>query len=210
MIAGERNAYAPTETDWTPEKVGLLRALWDEGESTAKIGKRLNVTKNAVIGKKHRLNLTPRPSPIRRRSNDALAKQPDAQPQPCVQAHAAPADASRKPKRQLKAGQKPADSLLLAIKHDPGQSQPKAVQKPADPLLLATKYDPDQKYDIDRRACCWPMGEPGTPSFRFCAALVSLGKPYCAEHAAVAYVKVTPRRGAALRQFATSQEDAAA
>jgi GcrA cell cycle regulator len=43
-------------------------------------------------------------------------------------------------------------------------------------------------------SCCWPLGEPGTPSFRFCDAEASPGKPYCGDHAAVAYVKVRDRR----------------
>jgi len=42
--------------------------------------------------------------------------------------------------------------------------------------------------------CCWPIGEPGTKSFRFCDADASSGKPYCAEHAQIAYVKVRDRR----------------
>uniref|UniRef100_UPI0022EB97CE GcrA family cell cycle regulator n=1 Tax=Falsiroseomonas oryzae TaxID=2766473 RepID=UPI0022EB97CE len=44
------------------------------------------------------------------------------------------------------------------------------------------------------RACCWPIGEPGQPGFRFCAAEAITGKPYCPEHAAVAYVKARDRR----------------
>ncbi|HJS84475.1 MAG TPA: GcrA family cell cycle regulator, partial [Acetobacteraceae bacterium] len=42
--------------------------------------------------------------------------------------------------------------------------------------------------------CCWPIGEPGTRSFRFCDAESMPGKPYCAEHAELAYVKVRDRR----------------
>jgi GcrA cell cycle regulator len=52
--------------DWTVEKIDELRALWTEGLSTSEIGKRLGVTKNAVVGKAHRLHLSSRPSPIRR------------------------------------------------------------------------------------------------------------------------------------------------
>ncbi|MBW8271019.1 GcrA family cell cycle regulator, partial [Caldovatus aquaticus] len=44
------------------------------------------------------------------------------------------------------------------------------------------------------RSCCWPIGEPGTQDFRFCGAEALSGKPYCAEHAAVAYVKARDRR----------------
>jgi GcrA cell cycle regulator len=42
--------------------------------------------------------------------------------------------------------------------------------------------------------CCWPIGEPGTRSFRFCDDASEPGKPYCTEHAKLAYVKVRDRR----------------
>jgi GcrA cell cycle regulator len=42
--------------------------------------------------------------------------------------------------------------------------------------------------------CCWPIGEPGTPDFHFCDGEALSGKPYCAAHAQVAYVKVRDRR----------------
>lgn len=50
--------------DWTPERTAALIALWHEDLSTSEIGRRLGVTKNAVIGKVHRLGLPQRrPSP---------------------------------------------------------------------------------------------------------------------------------------------------
>src|SRR5215475_9931866 len=52
--------------EWAEETIFRLRALWDEGLSTAEIGRRLGVSKNAVVGKAHRLDLPARPSPIRR------------------------------------------------------------------------------------------------------------------------------------------------
>jgi GcrA cell cycle regulator len=50
--------------EWTEETISLLRSFWEEGLPTAEIGRRLGITKNAVIGKAHRLVLPPRPSPI--------------------------------------------------------------------------------------------------------------------------------------------------
>ena len=52
--------------EWSDEVIGQLRGLWTEGLSTAEIGRRLGVTKNAIVGKAHRLDLAARPSPIRR------------------------------------------------------------------------------------------------------------------------------------------------
>jgi GcrA cell cycle regulator len=43
-------------------------------------------------------------------------------------------------------------------------------------------------------SCCWPIGEPGTKNFHFCDAEAMAGKPYCAAHAQLAYVKVRDRR----------------
>lgn len=57
-----RPASAPD--GWTPAKVAELQRLWPEGESTSAIGRKLGMTKNAVLGKAHRLGLPSRPSPI--------------------------------------------------------------------------------------------------------------------------------------------------
>jgi len=56
-----------TAEEWTPIRIAALIALWEEGLPTSEIGRRLNVTKNAVVGKVHRLGLVKRQSPIRHR-----------------------------------------------------------------------------------------------------------------------------------------------
>ena len=53
-------------TAWTPERVATVTRLWNEGLTTAEIGRAVGMSKNAVVGKAHRLQLPPRPSPIRR------------------------------------------------------------------------------------------------------------------------------------------------
>ena len=53
------------ETVWTQDRVEQLGQLWAQGLSTAEIGRRLGLTKNAVVGKAHRLSLNPRPSPLK-------------------------------------------------------------------------------------------------------------------------------------------------
>ncbi len=63
--------------DWTTEQIGQLTRLWSEGLSTAEIGKRLGISKNAVVGKAHRLHLNSRPSPIKRVGpRPAVVRQP--------------------------------------------------------------------------------------------------------------------------------------
>jgi GcrA cell cycle regulator len=152
--------------DWTAEAIERLRALWAEGHSTAEIGRRMGISKNAVVGKAHRLNLSARPSPIRREAVGAAPRQAPARParaagtiprstlpQPDVAPMSAPAAATPQPG---------------VVRHFP---------------RLATA-----------KSCCWPIGEPGQPGFRFCTAAALTGKPYCTEHAAVAYVKARDRR----------------
>jgi GcrA cell cycle regulator len=154
--------------DWTNEAIERLRALWAEGHSTAEIGRRMGVSKNAVVGKAHRLNLSARPSPIRR----------DAQPR-AERPRAAPRATPRR------------DVVRMPPPAAP-QRQPApvvAVAKPAAPPVVRSSFQRS-----GQRNCCWPIGEPGRADFRFCSAEGLAGKPYCAEHAAVAYVKARDRR----------------
>jgi GcrA cell cycle regulator len=81
--------------DWTPDQIGQLTRLWSEGLSTAEIGKRLGISKNAVVGKAHRLHLNSRPSPIKR-----VGPRPAVVRQPHVRPAAAPAVASSAPAPQ--------------------------------------------------------------------------------------------------------------
>ncbi|MFL2771507.1 MAG: GcrA family cell cycle regulator [Rhodospirillaceae bacterium] len=60
---------------WTDDRIGKLKKLWAEGLTTGEIGRRLDVSKNAVVGKAHRLGLKGRPSPIRRAGSKPVAKE---------------------------------------------------------------------------------------------------------------------------------------
>jgi GcrA cell cycle regulator len=153
--------------EWGADTIELLRGLWAEGHSTAEIGRRMGVTKNAVVGKAHRLNLPPRPSPIRREAEGPRVAQPRRAPAP------RPPMIMRRPEQPVQ--QRPAPVVVA-----PPPPAPTAVVR-AFPR-------------VSNRSCCWPIGEPGTSSFRFCTAEATTGKPYCGEHAAVAYVKSRDRR----------------
>jgi GcrA cell cycle regulator len=143
--------------EWTAEAIDQLRAYWAEGHSTAEIGRRMGISKNAVVGKAHRLNLDARPSPIRREAEGG--ERPAAQPR-----RTTPPARESAPLRRLEQPMAP----------------PAAVVRPFQ--------------RASARTCCWPLGEPGTPEFRFCSGDALTGKPYCQEHAAVAYVKARDRR----------------
>ena len=159
--------------DWTSEAIDQLRAFWAEGHSTAEIGRRMGVSKNAVVGKAHRLNLPARPSPIRREVETEVAAAPRPVPQP-RRPVAPPALRAPAPLRRL----------------DPPAAVAAApVAAPPPPAAIVRSFP-----RAAARTCCWPLGEPGTPEFRFCTGGAMTGKPYCAEHASVAYVRVRERR----------------
>jgi GcrA cell cycle regulator len=155
--------------DWTVEAIERLRALWAEGHSTAEIGRRMGISKNAVVGKAHRLSLPARPSPIRR---DATVGEAAPRPQPVR----APRPAGIVPRLTLPPVSPPPAPVVAPV-----------VVAAAPVVRSFPRLSP-------ARACCWPIGEPGQPGFRFCAAEALSSKPYCAEHAAVAYVKARDRR----------------
>jgi GcrA cell cycle regulator len=77
-----------TMSTWTPERIAEVTRLWDEGLTTAEIGKLVGVTKNAVVGKAHRLGLPPRPSPIRRQGGAGASG--TVMPRPVAKAPARP------------------------------------------------------------------------------------------------------------------------
>ncbi|SHJ08374.1 GcrA cell cycle regulator [Roseomonas rosea] len=163
--------------DWSAEAIEQLRALWAEGHSTAEIGRRMGISKNAVVGKAHRLHLPARPSPIQREQAAAAAA---AAPRPAAAAAVA-APAVTTPMVR------PAAPPVVAPA--PRAAAPAPAMRAAPPPAVVRPFQRSSA-----RSCCWPIGEPGTPEFRFCSAEAFAGKPYCLEHASIAYVKARDRR----------------
>ena len=158
--------------EWSEETIVHLRALWADGHSTAEIGRRLGVSKNAVVGKAHRLDLPARPSPIRRDGPGA------GQPRRAVPRAAGPT-------LPPLSSTQPLGGTASRRRCRRGQGR-----CPAPPRVQAPPPRPYGRLV----ACCWPIGEPGTREFHFCDAESEPGKPYCEEHAKRAYVKVRDRR----------------
>ena len=157
--------------EWSEETIVHLRALWTEGHSTAEIGRRLGVSKNAVVGKAHRLDLAARPSPIRRDG-----------------------PGSGQPRRSVPRTVGPTLPPLSSAQPLTSLPQAVEVQRPR-PVPTPPRVQPPPPRPYGRLvACCWPIGEPGTREFHFCDAESVPGKPYCIEHAQLAYVKVRDRR----------------
>lgn len=180
--------------EWAEETISRLRELWSEGHSTAEIGRRLGVSKNAVVGKAHRLDLPARPSPIRREGERAPprsgAPRRLAGPTLPPLSSAAFGGTSLSGSGLSGAGGSPAPLAALP----PRPLAPVAQRPvPAPPRVTLAAAPAPRPYGRVI-TCCWPIGEPGTRSFRFCDAPSVPGKPYCEEHAQKAYVKLKDRR----------------
>lgn len=182
--------------EWTEELIARLRGLWDEGRSTAEIGRHIGMSKNAVVGKAHRLSLPPRPSPIRRESGPQPARpRTSAVRGPTLPPFGPPLGPSLGPPRG--AGGIEQNGPRLALRPETPLNIPRApLGEPAAVTLEATPPPvPVAATPRGREvACCWPLGDPGTRDFRFCGAAALAGKPYCAQHAQLAYVRVRDRR----------------
>jgi GcrA cell cycle regulator len=166
--------------DWNEETIACLRQFWQDGHSTAEIGRRMGITKNAVVGKAHRLTLSPRPSPIRRDL-----------PEGHVPRRSAPRRATGPtlPAPNLPSVTASVPPAALAV---PDPVAPPHMPSPQAPMQL--RAVPAPRTGVRAATCCWPIGDPGTANFRFCDDGAMTGKPYCAQHAALAYVKVRDRR----------------
>ena len=179
--------------DWNDESIARLRGLWSEGHSTAEIGRRMGVSKNAVVGKAHRLNLPARPSPIRRDATQGTAPRPPAPRRvtgPTLPPLAASLEPVRMPAAPVMAAAPPPAFVPAQRAAAQRIEEPSPRPQPAPAPVLRAVAPTRSRISN----CCWPIGEPGTKSFRFCDSEAVTGKPYCGEHAQLAYVKVRDRR----------------
>jgi GcrA cell cycle regulator len=209
---------------WTDERIERLKALWTKGMTASHIADELGgVSRNAVIGKAHRLGLQSRPSPVKPnepapklRSKarekpeaaaaapvkaavaEAPAPAPKAEPRPAPAPPEAPAEAAAKPANL------PPEPVVRSIGPGgfvrQGPSDQQAPIPPAPPRrLVPAKASPEIAdktglLDLNEKICKWPIGHPGEPDFHFCGNPANPGFPYCVQHCGVAYQAQLPRR----------------
>lgn len=194
---------------WTDERVETLKRMWNEGQSASQIAKELGgVTRNAVIGKVHRLGLsnrvggkdeedegTPAPAPAAAKPEPAPSPEPAPRTEaarPAAPAAAAPAAAPSSnvttlPVRKaiIPAGQPlPPQPSLNEISPE-ALASVREVEKRARKLTLM---------ELTERTCKWPIGDPATEDFWFCGLPSLPGKPYCEAHVGVAFQPMSARR----------------
>lgn len=167
---------------WTDERVERLRELWAEGLTASQIATSLGgVSRNAVIGKVHRLGLS-------NRSGTEKQPEPEAEAEEPVELKkkeaAAPAEAPvEEPKAQ-------AEEPTIE------QSEQEDVINPV--MALAAEVERSARklslLELNERTCKWPIGDPSTDDFYFCGLPCAVDKPYCSAHVAVAYQPMSSRR----------------
>lgn len=172
---------------WTDERVEQLKKLWSEGLSASQIAKQLGgVTRNAVIGKVHRLGLSGRATP----SRPARRTVKPSRPRTTAAASAPAAPAARQ------AAARPAAVATAA----PAPVEP-AILPSGEFATVLTLRD---------SMCKWPIGDPAQAEFRFCGRKTAGGNAYCEAHSSVAYQPSNKRRrrsdaGAALDAIAATR-----
>lgn len=202
---------------WTDERIDRLKELWSNGMTASQIADELGgVSRNAVIGKAHRLGLQSRPSPVKpnepaptkskaKASSAPVESEEIVQPAPePVSAKPAPQDPSPEIDAPAMAAPKSPQPQIRSVgpggflRQGPGDQQ--SPIPPAPPRRLvpakpsAEVADKTSLLDLNEKICKWPIGHPGEPDFHFCGRQSNPGFPYCVEHCGVAYQAQLPRR----------------
>jgi GcrA cell cycle regulator len=207
---------------WTDERVETLKKMWAEGQSASQIAKELGgVTRNAVIGKVHRLGLSNRvgggaseeepevavaPAPA---ATAAPPRAEPAAPKPAVVAEAprpAPERPAPAPERPAVAPAATSTAVVtpLPIRKaiipagQPLPPQPSANEISPEALASVREVEKRAKkltlMELTERTCKWPIGDPATEDFWFCGLPSVPGKPYCEAHVGVAFQPMSARR----------------
>ena len=208
---------------WTDERVETLKRMWGEGQSASTIAKELGgVTRNAVIGKVHRLGLSNRDGGGGQGGAQNAAQggaQPAAAPSAAPQPGAAPRAETRAEPRAAEAApapsvparrEEPLEPATYSAEPPPtpirkiipaGQPlppQPSANEISAEALEKVRQVEKGAArlslMELTERTCKWPIGDPATEAFWFCGLPSQQGKPYCEAHVSVAFQPANSRR----------------
>jgi GcrA cell cycle regulator len=186
---------------WTDDRVEILKKMWGEGQSASQIAKELGgVTRNAVIGKVHRLGLSNRTT-TGAAAPAAAPPKPEEKPKPAAKP-AAKAKEEEPKEEAVEAAPPPRPNLPARAKIIPaGQPlppQPSANEISPEALAKVSEIEKKSKkiglMDLTERTCKWPVGDPATDDFWFCGLPVQQGKPYCEAHVGVAFQPMSARR----------------
>ncbi len=174
---------------WTDERVATLKKLWSQGKSASEIADVLGgVTRNAVIGKAHRLGLSGRPSPIKKKKITKAAPK----------------------KKTIPAKEKPKKTTTETEKSS--SPSKKEIKLPiAPPTFIEEKIVHDGELisilDLTERVCRWPIGDPKEGEFGFCGADCDPAHPYCAPHMTMAFQATAKKEAKKMIKKASKDDD---
>jgi GcrA cell cycle regulator len=202
---------------WTDERVETLKKMWAEGQSASQIAKELGgVTRNAVIGKVHRLGLSNRATTTPGKE-EAEAETPAAAAVPRAEAPPRPVETPRaaepKPAAPAPRPSAPVNATVAQVINNvtplplrksivpagqPLPPQPSANEISPEALASVREVEKHAKkislMELTERTCKWPIGDPATEEFWFCGLPSAAGKPYCDAHVGVAFQPMSARR----------------
>ena len=206
-------------TGWDSNMLKKLKALVGKGLSTAEMGKKLGMSKNAVVGKLNRLgwnakatDATPKKSAKSEATKKVATKKSDAKAAPKktvkkVVAPKAPVKkvADKKSVKPIKVEKKtPAKKAEKTVKPAKKEVTPKEAKPVIKTASKKTKKDLAlhelliqhalQMANLKPNQCRWPIGDPDSDNFHFCGETVFAGKPYCYEHCRQAYQFTPPKK----------------
>ncbi len=195
---------------WTDERVETLKRMWGEGQSASQIAKELGgVTRNAVIGKVHRLGLSNRVSGKDDEDEAPGVGAPtaaaSARPEPApARAEAAPRPEPARPAAPPASAAPASNVTQLPVRKviiPAGQPlPPQPSLNEISPEALASVREVEKRarkltlMELTERTCKWPIGDPATDDFWFCGLPSLPGKPYCEAHVGVAFQPMSARR----------------
>lgn len=166
---------------WTDERIEELRKLWADGLSASQIASTLGgVSRNAVIGKIHRLGLSGR---VKAQGRSAPRRTPMA-PREHKQTPTPPAPPTAAQPRVMAVG----TAVVKVVERE--AYVPAPVPEPAPAPMLAEVVPlrgGATLMDLKSSSCRWPMGDPSDPNFRYCGARSNVNETYCAAHAEIAF-----------------------
>ena len=186
---------------WTDDRVEVLKKLWVEGQSASQIAKELGgVTRNAVIGKVHRLGLS-------NRATSSSSSKSDTKSKTSVKSMSDPKRVSNKTSTsKVTSANSPSEprSNVTSLRRQiipagqPLPPQPSANEISPEALARVNEIEKKAKkislLDLTERTCKWPVGDPATEEFWFCGLPSQAGKPYCEAHVGVAFQPMSQRR----------------
>jgi len=193
---------------WTDERVELLKKMWTEGQSASQIAKTLGgVTRNAVIGKVHRLGMPNRAGVVSPATADDPAAAVETDEPPAAAADT-PDHRADEAEMETEAAETSAEPVIADAARPAGADMVPAGQpeppRPAgseiSPEALATVREAEKRalrlslMELTERTCKWPVGDPATEDFWFCGLPVQSGKPYCEAHVGLAFQPMNARR----------------